>query len=114
MGAISHRWTMLLSTLSRRFHQANEASNCEGAQRNMNNQNIMSKTLKTTKHDWSRLDAMTAAERHAAARRKTPLAGTFSAYETHPTGAYHSPRAWLVAARIRHAVSHPPPSNAQG
>ena len=31
------------------------------------NENIMSKTPATTKHDWSRLDAMSDQERHAAA-----------------------------------------------
>jgi len=33
----------------------------------MNNESTMSKTPATTKHDWSRLDEMTAAQRHAAA-----------------------------------------------
>jgi putative transcriptional regulator len=33
----------------------------------LNDENIMNKTRETTKHDWSRLDAMSEAERHAAA-----------------------------------------------
>jgi putative transcriptional regulator len=33
----------------------------------MNDGSIMSKAAETKKHDWSRLDAMTEAERHAAA-----------------------------------------------
>ena len=33
----------------------------------MNDDNTMKKTTEPTKHDWSRFDAMTEAERHAAA-----------------------------------------------
>jgi putative transcriptional regulator len=33
----------------------------------MNDDNIMKKTAEPTKHDWRRFDAMTEAERHAAA-----------------------------------------------